>query len=301
MAVSTKTIKRRIKSISNTKKITKAMEMISAVKMRRAVANTLASRSYANLAWEMLLSISGKTNLKKHPLLARRTVKNIGLIYITSNRGLAGGFNSKLLQEVNNYINQAKTTLGANTEVLLLGKKGRKIYQNFGHTIVSEFEKLDVTTNVEEILPVAAIMSEGYISKKYDRIVIAYTDFISPLQQIPKIKELLPLSAQQMKKLEGDSTTSESKKEAIANGLIFEPNPDKVLEVLLPRLIEMQLYQAILESDASEHSARMLAMRNATDAAKDMIKELQTSFNNARQAGITKEIAEVIGGAAALE
>ena len=297
MALSTKIIRRRIKSISNTKKITKAMEMISAVKMRRAVANTLASRSYATLAWEMLLSVASKTHLKRHPLLARRPVKNIGIIFITSNRGLAGGFNSKLLQEVNRYIKRMKTEHGATAEVMLLGKKGRKIYQNFGHTIAAEFEKLDVTTKIDQILPMAALMSQEYITKKYDLIAVAYTDFVSALQQIPKIKELLPLST-----LSGiPPLQGEGQWEGSDTGLTFEPNPDKVLEVLLPRLIEMQLYQAVLESDASEHSARMVAMRSATDAAKDMIKDLQTSFNNARQAGITKEIAEVIGGAAALE
>ncbi len=277
------------------------MEMISAVKMRRAVANTLASRSYANLAWEMLVSVAGQTNLKLHPLLARRPVKKIALIFITSNRGLAGGFNSKLLQEVNRYIIKAKTERQANVEVLLLGKKGRKIYQNFGHTIVSEFEKLDVTTKIEEILPVANLMSQEFIAEKYDLIAVAYTDFISALQQVPKIKELLPLSAQKLKQFTDQTNQAAIKKISSGYRLKFEPNADEALKVLLPRLIEMQLYQAVLESDASEHSARMVAMRSATDAAKDMIKDLQTSFNNARQAAITKEIAEVIGGAAALE
>ncbi len=295
MALSTKTIRRRIKSISNTKKITKAMEMISAVKMRRAVANTLSSRSYADLASEMLHSIAEQTNVKKHPLLAHRPAKHIALIFITSNRGLAGGFNSKLLQEVHRYILRMKAEHNAAVDVILLGKKGRKIYQNFGHTIVSEFEKIDVTTKIEEILPIATLMSQEFISKKYDRIAVAFTDFVSALQQIPKIKVILPLKPEDM------AVGVKAKAYAPINNLTFEPNTTDVLNKLLPRLIEMQLYQAVLESDASEHSARMMAMRSATDAAKDMIKDLQTSFNNARQAGITKEIAEVIGGAAALE
>ncbi len=326
MAINTKTIKRRIKSISSTKKITKAMEMISAVKMRRAVANVLATRNYAELAWEMLQEIAAKTDVSHHALLGKREVKKIGLILITSNRGLAGGFSSRLLQEVHNFIKSQQSVILSETknpshqsnvkgsfaptqddskkrddsqvevDVILTGRRGKKIYQRFGHTVVAEFDKLDLTTKIDEILPMAQLAVSEYIAGKYDKIVVAYMDFASAINQVPKLKQLLPLE-----KLEvGTENHTQIDKDSFGYGFTFEPNPTEVLEVLLPRLVEMQMYQAILESDASEHSARMLAMRNASDAATDMIKELNYSFNKARQAAITQEISEIVGGAAAL-
>lgn len=289
MPVNTKTIKRRIKSVGSTKKITKAMEMISAVKMRKAVANDLASRTYASLAWQMLSDIAAKTGVAYHPLMAfRKEIKNIGLVLVTSNRGLAGGFSSRLLQVVHEYIKKAEAETGAKTEVIVLGRRGQKIYHRFGHQVAAEFDKVDLTARVEEILPLATMVTKDFINKKYDKIVLAYTDYISPIKQVPQLKELLPLEA------------------AVAEGtgndwqFIFEPNPREALNVLVPRMVEMQIYQAVLESDASEHSARMMAMQNATEAAEDMISELQHSYNKARQAAITQEISEIVGGAAAL-
>lgn len=301
MGVNTKTIKNRIKSIGSTKKITKAMEMISAVKMRKAVANVLATRSYADLAWKILKDISGKTDINLHPLLKERFVKKEGIIFITSNRGLAGGFSSKLLQELNNYIIKEKNNGVAEVEIILLGTKGRKIFTYFGHKVVSEFEKIDLTTKVEEILPMARTVVGEYINEKYDKLSIAYTDFFSPVKQIARIKQLLPLSGEDNSL---GATDSNRKTDEVVNKKIefkFEPDPKAVLDMLLPRLTEMQIYQAILESDASEHSARMLAMRNASDAAEDIIKELNYTFNKARQSAITQEIAEIVGGVAALE
>ncbi len=297
MALSTKTIKRRIKSIANTKKITKAMEMISAVKMRRAVASASATRNYAELAWQMLQDVTRKAGPRHHPLLAERAVKKMGLILITSNRGLAGGFSSKLVQEVDLFINKIKKEKNVDVEVLVMGKKGRKIYQNFGHTIAAEFEKVDVTKALAEILPLSQMAAADFINAKYDQIGVAYMEYISAIKQVPVIKPIFPIK----QKNHVTIVEKNNKSEGRPTDFIFEPNPLKVLEMLLPRLIEMQLYQAVLESDASEHSARMVAMQSASDAAGDMIKELNTTFNNARQAAITKEIAEVIGGAAALE
>ena len=301
MAVNTKTIKRRIKSIGNTKKITKAMEMISAVKMRRAVANVLATRNYATLAWEMLTEIAEKTDLAHHPLLAKREVKKIGMILITSNRGLAGGFSSRLLQEADRFIKKGE--INSKVDVLLSGRQGKKMYHRFGHTVIAEFEKVDITTRMDEILPLAQMAVQEYIDGKYDKIVIAYTDFVSALRQTPRIKQILPLEKTGVL---SDSSEEEKKsnhkkdEEPFGYGFKFEPNPTQVLEQLLPRLVEMQIYQAILESDASEHSARMMAMRSASDSAQEMIKELNYSFNKARQAAITQEISEIVGGAAAL-
>lgn len=305
MAVNTKVIKRRIKSIGNIRKITKAVEMTSAVKMRRAVVNVLATRSYATLAWEMLTEIAKKTDVTLHPLLQKREIKKIGIILITSNRGLAGGFSSRLLQTVNQFIKTAKTDLKADVQIYLIGKQGRKIYQKFGHTVTAEFDKIDLTTKVDEILPLAQTAVKDYVEGKIDMIFAAYTDFVSALKQSPKIKQILPLENNDIvnSPISVSSVAPQGASVLSTNdyGYLFEPGTKEVLDVLLPRLVEMQVYQTVLESDASEHSARMIAMRNASDAAKDIIKELNYTFNKARQASITQEISEIVGGAAALE
>lgn len=284
MPINTKTIKRRLKSISSTKKITKAMEMMAAVKMRKAVAQVAATRSYAKFAWQMLADIAGKVDVTLHPLLAKREMKKIGLIFITSNRGLAGGFNSRLLTAVNNYIKDSSVPV----EVILMGKRGQKIYQRFGHQVAAEFEKIDLTTSLQQIQSMVNMVLNDYHQGKYDRLVVAYTDFISPIKQVATIKQLLPIV---------EETNVQPEKNL---DFKFEPDIKEVLNILLPRLVTMQIYQAVLESDASEHSARMMAMRNASDAADDMITELNYTYNKARQAAITQEIAEIVGGVAAL-
>lgn len=284
MAINTKAIKRRIKSIGSTKKITKAMEMISAVKMRRAVNTVLASRHYAKLAWEMLTAIAATTDVTHHPLLATREVKKVGVVLITSNRGLAGGFSSRLLQAAHDWLK----INGGEADIILTGRRGKKIFTRFGYKVIAEFEKIDLTTRVEEILPLTQMVIKDYVDGKYDKVMLAYTDYGSAILQTPRLKQILPIV--------GDSTTQKISD----TEYLFEPDPKAVLEILLPRLVEMQIYQALLESDASEHSARMVAMKNATDAAADMIKKLRYNFNKARQAAITQEIAEIVGGAAAL-
>jgi F-type H+-transporting ATPase subunit gamma len=184
-----------------------------------------------------------------------------------------------------------------------MGKKGRKIYQYFKHTIVAEFEKMDLTTHPKEILPLARMVVREYVEKKYDQVFIGYTHFNSAIKQLPVLKQVLPLKSEFKETLIADESDEIEKDSAAENeaDFLFEPNAAEVLELLLPRLIETQIYQAILESDASEHSARMMTMQSASDAAGEMIQELNTTFNKARQAAITTEIMEVIGGAAALE
>lgn len=307
MALNTKLIKRRIKSVGSTKKITKAMEMISAVKMRKATENVLKTRSYATLAWKMLKDVSVKSEVSVHPLLRKeKNIKKVAVVLITSNRGLCGGFVTKLLQETNKYIqNLKKENPELEANVILMGKKGRKIYKYYKHQIVQEYEKLDLTTKIEDILPLAKVITAEFIEKKYDKIALAYTDFESAVNQTPKILELLPLGEEDeglgKTIIENKNNLSNNKEKNDINEFTFEPNPKEVLNILLPKLVEMQVYQAILESDASEHSSRMLAMRNATDAAKDMIDDLTMTFNKARQSKITQEISEIVGGAAALE
>jgi len=316
---STRDIQRRIKSVKNTKKITKAMELVSAVKMRKAVEAVLKTRSYANLSWLTVLNLAkaAEKNRKLHRLLHPRTeIKKVGIILITSNRGLCGGFNVAVLNKVRESVEKhhyENNKIKIEAEFVLVGKKGASIYHRFGHTIVAEFPKLDIATEVNEIVPIAKMVIDDYLTGKYDRIMLAYTDFVSAVKQVPRVKQLLPVDVENMDQYLGTVGKGESSADVAGimakkqekyfhdREYIFEPSAKDVLDEMIPRLLEIQMFQALLESNASEHSARMVAMRNATDAAGDMIDDLTLTYNKARQASITAEIAEIAGGAVALK
>jgi len=311
----TRDIRRRIKSVQSTKKITKAMELVSTSKMRRAIGEVLATRPYANLSWATVLNIA-KGKRSEHPLLSEKR-KNpsgrVGIVAIASNRALCAGYNTQLINKVISFIK--KENLRA--DMFLMGKKTREIVYKHGQNAAAEFEKLDFVNKVEEIRPLSKMVMEDFLSGKYDRILVAYTDFISTIKQRPSIKQLLPIDIKTQDKLGiiGDDPRIgidekfvEKKQEkylAKESGYnyeyVFEPSAKEILDEMLPRLIEIQLYQALLEANASEHSARMMAMKNASDAASDMIYDLSLVYNKTRQAAITREITEISAGAAALE
>lgn len=317
---SSKELRRRIKSIRSTRQITKAMELVSAAKMRKAQAAALASRTYAKLAWELIQSVSGKVNFEVHNLLRKPDeVNNVGILLVTSNRGLIGGFNNNIISKALQFAKRFPSV-----EFLVIGKKGRDAVKKRGFTIAAEFEKKDTLGGVEEFLPVARLLIDDFVSSKYDKVVLVYMDFISTLRQQPRVRELLPLlqtadetlrqvgdlslnpsprqgrGGRGMETLSPDEERTGERSNLIDGEYLFEPSPDSVLEVLLPRLTELQIYQAYLETDASEHSARMVAMKNASDAAGDLIDELNLEYNQARQAAITKEISEIVAGKLAL-
>lgn len=315
-------IKNRIKSIGNTKKITKAMEMVAAAKMRKAVEAVLKTRTYANLSWLTVLNLSQSINANNgtlHPLLTpRKEIKKVGIILVTSNRGLCGGFNTAIVSKVHESIKKYQEIgekVAVEAEFVLIGKKGAAVHRR-GHTIVADFPKLDLASEVSEIVPVANLIIGEYLSGKYDKVMVAYTDFISASKQVPRVKQLLPIEIERMDEylgITGQDTRiglgkefiEEKEEKYLRSGefnyeYTFEPSPEEVLDEMLPRLIEIQLYQALLESNASEHSSRMAAMHQATEAAGDMVDELTLSFNKARQASITSEIAEISAGANAL-
>ena len=309
MPQATRDIKRRIKSIGNTKKVTKAMEMVSAVKMRKATSSVLSSRSYADLAWKLVRRLASKTGSELHPLLKyKEKIERVALVLVTSNRGLCGGFNSQIIQKAVKYI---KDQSGENVSVnlVVMGKKGRDFMIKRNYQIAADFDKADVAVDVSEIRPLAKLLIGDYLADKFDKVTLAYTDFISTLVQKPRVIEILPLDSESDEELgeveDRRLKTEDRKADNIKIGAefeyLFEPTPDEVLNDLLPRLLEMQIYQAILESNASEHSARMVAMRNASDAATDMIDDLALMFNKARQASITAELADISGGRAAVE
>ncbi|MBI5370206.1 ATP synthase F1 subunit gamma [Candidatus Uhrbacteria bacterium] len=288
MAVQTRAIKRRIKSVTNTRKITKAMELVAASKMRKAVNGVLMSRPYSKLAWEAVFSIGAKMDASTHPLLARsEEVKHVLVLLLASDRGLAGGYNTNVIKTGLQEIKRLGDGVGIQT--ICIGKRGADAMRRAGQPVLASFTEITNNTKFEEVLPIGRLVVEEFMKGTYDRVVLVYTDFISAVTQKPMTLELLPLGKPQ--------ETPGPK----GGDYAFEPSPLEVLDKMLPRLVETMIYQAVLEAAASEHSARMMAMRSASDSARDMIDDLTFTFNQARQAGITQEIAEISSGKAALE
>lgn len=302
---STRDIRRRIKSITNTKQITRAMQMVAAAKMRKAQEAALRTRLYAKKALSLLSDLSFKTNPALHPLLRKVENKKVLLILVTTDKGLCGGLNANILKKAINFVQEQRKN-AREGEFICVGKKGRDFMQRHGFKIIAEFLNFGDKFNLLDMSAVAQIPLQEYRKKTYSKIYLLYTDFLSTLRHEPRLRQLLPIERKELIKLEelGKNTMStffhdrEKKQTQEIKGFeyIFEPSPDSVLEVLLPRLCEMQIYQAVLEANASEHSARMIAMKNATDAAGDIITDLRLTFNQARQAAITREIAEISAG-----
>ena len=326
-----KEIRRRIKSINNTAKITRAMEMVAAAKMRRAVESALAIRDYAYSAWNILQNLSRAFEKYEYGLLEVRPVQRVLIVIITSNRGLCGPFNSQLLKKVKAQLDNPASLLinrvgnkkieprvkpeKVEVDFITVGRKGENLIRRLGRNIIATFPEMTYLPNIEGIRPLSKIVIDEYLNKRYDKVVVAYTDFKSALQQEPKIRQLLPVSKLDLEKqladlentsLKTDGSQTESSREELENKEYIveykvEPNPRVVLENIFPRLIEMQLYHAILESNASKESSRMMAMRNATDAAQEIAEDLTLMHNKIRQMKITQEISEISAGRAALE
>ena len=319
MAISTKTLKQRIGSIKNTQKITKAMELVAAAKMRKAVNNITLSRTYSELAWSLVQRLKAKSDPSLHILLhEKEEIKKVLLILYTSNRGLCGGYNTQIM---NKTLQSLKLHADVDTDFIIIGKKGRDMAKRFGQHVIAAFDKEDVINQVNEVFPISKIILDEYMKGNYDKVLVAFNDFESSLKQTPRVRQILPitekdeyigeLSSTPLTATFTNSNLSQEKNNLLVQGqeqktnmvfeYLFEPSPSAVLQSLLPRLIEVQIYQAYLEANASEHSARMLAMRNASDSAKDMIDDLTLTFNQARQSSITQEIAEISAGKAVLD
>lgn len=291
MALQTRSIKRRLKSVRNTRKITKAMELVAGSKMRKAVSSALGSRPYAKIAWETVRSISEAVDVSLHPLLKPRAGKprKALLVLITSDRGLAGGFNGNAVKHA---LSEARRTGASSVSAVCVGRRGAEAVKRAGVPVIASFVGMTDKPSFQDILPIGKLAVDEYLSGRCDTVLIAYTDFVSAISQRPQVLELLPL-AERVERTE--------RAERVEREYAFEPSPQAVLDALLPRIVEAMAYQAVLESAASEHSARMMAMRSASDAASEMIDDLNFTFNQARQAGITQEIAEISSGKAALE
>ncbi len=297
-------IKRRIRSVRNTKKITRAMELVAAAKMRKAVTKVLATRTYSDLAWNTVLHLVKKLNAEHHQFFQEpKKIKKVGIILISTNRGLCGSFNAQLVNKVVQSINIHHPEK-VETEVITMGLKGRVEARRRNLNIVADFPKDDITISSDKIRSMSYMVVQNFLDKKYDKVFVAYTDFVSSLRQMPHVMQLLPILPKIDERL---AHIVHEKKEDVTSidvdnfsDFIFEPDMKHVLDNFLPRLVEIQIYQTVLESEASEHSARMFAMRNASDAASDMIESLTLAYNQARQASITAEIAEIAAGSAAL-
>lgn len=329
MSSNTKEIQRRIKSIKNTRKITRAMEMVSVAKMKKEVSRVLAIRPYADSAWNILTNLSKAFRKYEHGLLEAREVGSILVILITSNRGLCGGFNSQIIKKTIDQIKHPSllkiNRIGTKRidskvpnekikfDFIAVGKKGFNYLNSRNYNVVAYFDNFNYLPSLENVSVLASLIIDDYKKAKHDKIVMAYTDYKNTIIQEPKFRQLLPISKIDIEKqiagMKRGINLSESElakeerslKEVPIYDYKIEPEPKQVLENLLPRLVEMQLYHAILESNASKESARMVAMKNATEAANEMVDNLQYSYNQLRQSAITQEIAEITSGRAALE
>ncbi|MDQ2807652.1 MAG: F0F1 ATP synthase subunit gamma [Chloroflexota bacterium] len=287
---STREIRRRIKSVKNISQITRAMEMVAASRMRRAQQAVLAGRPYAEKLDEVIANLSARLGAMdvdvSHPLLQRRAVvKNTGVVLITSDKGLCGSMNSNVIRRTTRFVLDEAPAGGA-FEVVPVGRKGRDFMVRYGRPVVAEFTNYSDRPSPDYIIPIARVITEEYAAGRIDAVYLIYSEFVNTLVQKPVVIPLLPL---QPSEVSGPQLE-----------YIYEPSPEAVLTQLVPRYIEARIYQALLESIASEQSARLVAMRNATKAAKDMVADLSLSYNKLRQANITKELTEIAGGAAAL-
>lgn len=316
MAVSGKAIKTRIKSVKNTKKMTKAMEMVSAAKMRKSVGAALATRQFALLARELMHNLSA-VQKKTVPLLEMRPVKKMLVVLIASNRGLCGSFNANVFKKAGQILKQKENVaihrmIGGKEvpaqseleiEILGIGKKTASFAKKMGLPLMAAFDNLSEKPTFLDVLSISRLILESYKKGDYEKVVVVYTHFRSALVQEVKVRQMLPVSEIDIEKMLDETAILAKAKNELRSleNYVFEPDVMTVLRDILPKLVEIQLYEAVLESAASEHSARMVSMKNASSAAGDMIHALTLEYNKARQASITREISEIVGGAVALE
>jgi F-type H+-transporting ATPase subunit gamma len=283
-----KEIRTKIKSVQNTRKITKAMEMVAASKMRKAQDRMRTSRPYAEKIRNVAAHISHANPEYRHPFLVdRNSVKRVGLIVVTTDKGLCGGLNTNALRLALNTIKELEAQ-GEEIEVCTIGNKGLGFMQRLGANIVSQVTGLGDKPHMEKLIGAVKVMLDGYMADRFDRLMIVYTRFINTMKQEPVMEQLLPLSGDKL----GSPETSWD--------YIYEPDAKTVLDQVLTRYIEALIYQSVAENMASEQSARMVAMKAASDNAGNVIDELTLMYNKQRQASITKELSEIVGGAAAV-
>jgi len=284
-------IRSRIRSFESAAKVTTAMQLVAASKMRRAQDRALASRPYSDRMRSVLAQLSGYAAgadpSDLHPLLQQRPVKHFAYVHITADRGLAGGLNANMNRAGAAVVLDHQPRV-ERVSIAAVGRKGRDFFRRASFPMLAEFTQLGDYPGMAQILPIARVVMDDYINGEIDQVFIGYQRFVNTAVQRPTVRQILPVTAP-----EGDTGSSID--------FLFEPSPQQLLETLLPRYVEMQIYEAVLDAAASEQSARMVAMRAATDAANEMVGDLTLTYNKARQELITGELLDIVGGSAALE
>ena len=290
---STKEIRGKIKSVQNTRKITKAMEMVAASKMRKAQERMRQIRPYGDKIRNIVAHLSLANPEYRHPFVVKHEgKKTAGVILITTDKGLCGGLNTNIQRAV---LAKVKELAGQDVQVLAtaIGNKGFGFLQRLNANVVSHYVQMGDRPHIENLIGPVKVLLDQYAGGKLDAVYLAYTRFVNTMKQEPVIEQLLPLTAERL-------AQTEEEKRAYSWDYIYEPDPRVVIDTLMVRYVEALIYQSVAENMASEQSARMVAMKAASDNAKKLIEELQLVYNKTRQAGITKEISEIVGGAAAV-
>ena len=285
-----KEIRTKIKSVQNTRKITKAMEMVAASKMRKAQERMKAARPYGEKVRRIAANLSKANSEYRHPFLAKiEPIKRAGLIVVTTDKGLCGGLNTNILRMALVRMKEWETSGVTDIRVSCIGSKGLGFMQRLGAKVVSKIIAIGDTPHIEQLIGPVKVMVDSFAAGELDAVFVAYTRFVNTMKQEPVIEQLLPLAGEQ---LESDQQHSWD--------YLYEPEAQTVIDELLVRYVDALVYQSVAENMASEQSARMVAMKAASDNAGSVIDELQLVYNKTRQAAITKEIAEIVGGAAAV-
>jgi F-type H+-transporting ATPase subunit gamma len=286
-------IRQRITGVKNTQKITKAMKMVAAAKMRRATEAIVAARPYAKKMRELLQHLSAQVDVTQYPQFAEREVKSVAVVVVTSDRGLCGAFNSNIIKAAVNHIktNYAKMNEEGNVKLILIGKKGFEFFSKRDYEVISKHVGIFAGLNFTIAKTITAEVVEGFVKGEYDKVEVIFNEFKSAAQQHLVIEQFLPVVQQQ----------TDAKSASHATDYIYEPAKDAIVSTLVPKHLNFSFWRILLDSNAAEQSARMVAMENATSNAKELIRILQLNYNKARQAAITKELLEIVGGAEALK
>lgn len=293
-------LNKRIKSIGNISQVTNALAAVSASKASRAQRQVEATRAYAGKAFEILNNLASQPGVGStgHPLLtARDEIKSAAIILITGDRGLAGAYNTNIVARTEVFIRAMEVP----AKVITVGRKGRDLMIRRGYNVVATFDNMPDPPSILDVLPIAQIVTEDYLDGKVDQVFVAYTDFVNLITRIPRVKQLLPLRPLDFEGMAVAEYVSAVDLSGVSDRVYsYEPEPAALLDTVVPRFTQLQLFQVVLEALASEHSARMVAMNNATDNAADLIEVLTLDRNKARQTSITSEILDIVGGAEAL-
>ncbi|HEX6488401.1 MAG TPA: ATP synthase F1 subunit gamma [Candidatus Dormibacteraeota bacterium] len=281
-------VRRRIASIQSTQKITRAFYVISATRLRKAQQQAEASRPYAEKMYEVLGTTSRRAREYRHPFLEQREGRRAVMILVTTDRGLAGALNVNTIRAATRRMNEDYSD---HPRFVTIGRKGRDFLRRFGRDVIADTSGLGDRIHLSEILPAVTVALDEYREGRCDAVLLAYAKFVSTLRQEPEVRRLVPVDLGEMEAAAPEGPSGD---------YFYEPEPEDVMDALLPRYVESQVYQAVLENKASEFAARMVAMKNATDAAGDLIDSLTLTANKVRQATITTELMEIVSGAEAL-